>query len=59
MRGGEEPRGRGKAAKTPVEVFELFITDEMMQDIVNNTNKKIRNFMTRFHDVLKEYSKYM
>ena len=30
----------------------------MMQDVVKNTNKNIRNFMTRFHDVLKEYSKY-
>ena len=30
----------------------------MMQDVVNNTNKNIRNFMTRFHDVLKESSKY-
>ena len=29
-----------------------------MQDVVNNTNKNIRNFMTRFHDVLKESSKY-
>ena len=31
-----------------------------MQDVVNNTNKNIQNFMTRFHDVLKEcmYSKY-
>ena len=30
----------------------------MMQDVVNNTNKNIRNFMARFHDVLKESSKY-
>ena len=29
----------------------------MMQDVVNNTNKNIRNFMTRFHNVLKESSK--
>ena len=29
-----------------------------MQDVVNNTNKSIQNFMTRFHDVLKESSKY-
>ena len=54
LRGAEGPRGRTKAAKTPVEGFELFIADEMMQDVVNNTNKNIRNFMTRFHDVLKE-----
>ena len=58
LRGAEGPRGRSKAAKMPVEGFELFITDEMMQDIVNNINKNIRNFMTRFHDVLKESSKY-
>ena len=58
LRGAEIPRGRAKAVKTPVEGFELFITDEMMQDVVNNTNKNIRNFMTRFHDVLKESSKY-
>ena len=51
LRGAEGPRGRAKAVKTPVEGFELFITDEMMQDVVNNTNKKIRNFM-------KESSKY-
>ena len=31
----------------------------MMQDVANNTNNNIRNFMTRFHDVLKESSKYM
>ena len=54
LRGAEGPRGRAKAGKTPVEGFELFITDEMMQDVVNNTNKNIQNFMTRFHDVLKE-----
>ena len=58
LRGAEGPRGRSKAAKTPVEGFELFITDEMMQDNVNNINKNIQNFMTRFHDVLKESSKY-
>ena len=58
LRDAEGPRGRAKAAKTPVEGFELFITDEMMQDFVNKTNKNIRNFMTRFHDVLKESSKY-
>ena len=56
LRGAEGPRGRAKAAKTPVEGFELFRTDEMMQDVVNYTNKNIRNFMTRFHDVLKESS---
>ena len=30
----------------------------MIQDVVNNTNKNIQNLMTRFHDVLKESSKY-
>ena len=30
----------------------------MMQDVFNNTSKNTRNFMTRFHDVLKESSKY-
>ena len=54
LRGVEGPRGRTKAEKTPVEGFELFITDEMMQDVVSNTNKNIQNFMTRFHDVFKE-----
>ena len=49
MRGAEGPRGRAKASKTAVEGFELFITYEMMQDVVNNTNKNIRKFMTRFH----------
>ena len=29
-----------------------------MHGVVKNTNKNIRNFMTRFHDVLKESSKY-
>ena len=29
-----------------------------MQDVVNNINKNIQNFMTCFHDVLKESSKY-
>ena len=58
MKGAEGLRGRAKAVKTPVEDFELFITDEMMQDVANNTSKNIRNFMTRFHDVLKESSKY-
>ena len=58
MRGAEGPRGRAKAAKALVEGFELFITDEMMQDVVNNTNKNIQNLMTRFHDILKESSKY-
>ena len=53
LRGAEGPRGRAKAGKTPVEGFKLFITNEMIQDVVNNTNKNIQNFMTRFHDVLK------
>ena len=56
--GAKGPKGRTKTAKTPVEGFELFITNEMMQDVVNNTNKNIWNFITRFHDVLKESSKY-
>ena len=30
-----------------------------MQDIVNNTNQNIQNFMTRFYDVLEKSSKYM
>ena len=59
LRGPEGPTGRAKAAKTPVEGFELFITNEMMQGVVNNTNKNIQNFMTRFHDILKESSKHM
>ena len=58
LRSAEGTRGRAKPAKRPVEGFELFITHEMMQDVVNNTNKNIRNFMTRFHDVLKKSSKY-
>ena len=29
-----------------------------MQDVANNTNKNIQNFVTRFHDVLKESSEY-
>ena len=58
LRGAGGPRGRAKAAETPVEGFELFIADEMMQDVVNNTSKNVRNFMTRFHDVLKKSSKY-
>ena len=58
LRGAERPKGRAKAAKTPVEGFELFITDKMMQDVFSNTNKNIGNFMARFHDVLKESSKY-
>ena len=58
LRGAEGPRGRAKSAKRPVEGFELFITNEMMQDVVNNINKNIQNFMTCFHDVLKESSKY-
>ena len=58
LRGAEGSRGRAKAAKTSVEGFEISITDEMMQDVVNNTNKNIQNFMTRFHNVLKESSKY-
>ena len=29
-----------------------------MQDVINNTNKSIWNFVTCFHDVLKESSKY-
>ena len=57
LRGAEGPRGRADTAKTPVEGFELFITDEMMQDVVSSTSKYIRNFMARFHDVLKESSK--
>ena len=59
LRGAEGPRGRAKAAKTPVEGFELFINNEMMKDLLHNANKNIRNFTTHFHNVLKKSSKYM
>ena len=58
LRGAEEPREKTKAAKTAVEGFQLFITDEMMQNVFNNTNNNTRNFMTRFHYVLKKSSRY-
>ena len=41
LRGAEGPRGRAKAAKTPVEGFERFITNKMMQGVVNNINKNM------------------
>ena len=37
FRRAEGLRGRAKAAKTPVEGFELFITDEMMQDTIRTS----------------------
>ena len=53
------PRGTAKQVQTPLESFNLFFTDEMLEKVVTYTNNSIEPAMERFSDLLKESDKYL
>ena len=52
------PRGIAKRAQTPIDSFNLFFTDKMIEKIVTHTNDVIETAMERFADLLEESDKY-
>ena len=52
------PRREAKRATTPIEAFELFITNEMNENIVENTNKNIEPFLEMSRHLIESSKKY-
>ena len=52
------PRRKAKRATTPIEAFELFITNEMIEKIVENTNKNIEPFLEMNRHLIENSNKY-
>ena len=50
------PRGTAKQVQSPLQSFNLFFTDEMLEQVVTYTNNSIKPAMERF--LLKESDKY-
>ena len=51
-------RGDAKNVSNPLESFHLFISDDIINEIVTNTNNSISDFRERFHDILAGNEKY-
>ena len=58
MKNKPGPRGAEKYVKTPVEAFQLFMTDEMISNIVTHTNNVLQPVIERFSDLLTRSDKY-
>ena len=52
------PRREAKRATTPIEAFELFITNKMIEKIVENTNKNIEPFLEMNRHLIENSNKY-
>ena len=52
------PRGAAKRAQSPIEAFNLFFTDEMLEKVVMYTNNAIEPAMEGFANLLEESDKY-
>ena len=52
------PRGTAKQVQTPLQSFNLFFTDKILENVVTYTNSSIESAMERFSDILKECDKY-
>ena len=52
------PRLTAKCAWTPLEAFSLFINDEMLNTIVENTNILIETFLAGKQDMIDDSDKY-
>ena len=52
------PRGTAKQVQTPLQSFNLFFADEMLEKVMMYTNSSIEPAMERFSDLLKENDKY-
>ena len=52
------PRREAKRATTPIEAFELFITNEMIEKIGENTNKNIEPFLEMNRHLIENSNKY-
>ena len=56
--GREGPRGVARHAKTEVDAWNLFISDEMLEIIIKYTNEKITSFREKFSETLEQSNKY-
>ena len=52
-----DPRGDAKNVSNPLESFHLFKSDDIINEIVTNTNS-ISDFRERFRDILAGNEKY-
>ena len=52
------PKGDAKNVSNPLESFHLFISDDMINEIVTNTNNSILDSLERFRDNLADNDKY-
>ena len=52
------PRRAAKRVTTPVEAFELFITNEMLEKIFEYTNASTDPFLRRYGDLIENSNKY-
>ena len=52
------PASTAKQVETPLQSFNLFFTDEMLEKIVTYTNNSMEPAMGRFSNLLKESDKY-
>ena len=52
------PRGNAKNVLNPLESFHLFVSDNVINEIVTNTNNSILDFREHFRDILAGNDKY-
>ena len=52
------PLGPAKNVATPLEAWQLFVTDESLEKIVTHTNTRISEFRERFQETLQSSTKY-
>ena len=57
-KGKGDPGGIAKNAKTPLDSLELFLTDEMIDNLVIYTNASIQPLLEKFEDLLEDCNKY-
>ena len=52
VEGREGPQGAAKNVETALQAWELFASDDILQDVVTNTNIKIAQFRENFEETL-------
>ena len=57
LRNRPGPRGAARDATTPLEAFQIFITDEMLDKIVRYTNASIEPFLDGNREILENSDK--
>ena len=58
LRNRPGPRGAARDTTTPLEAFQIFITDEMLDKIVRYTNASIEPFLEGNREILENANKY-